>query len=70
MAKRNITYLTDACLITCVVQKDLAEPILEAGEIKTLPDHHAIVTHPNGKFARGFIQPYDKEGNPFTPASA
>ena len=46
------------------------KPILEAGEIKTLPDHHAIVTHPNGKFARGFIQPYDKEGNPFTPASA
>ena len=32
MAKRNITYLTDAYLITCVVQKDLAEPILEAAK--------------------------------------
>ena len=32
MAKRNITYLTDACLITCVVEKDLAEPILEAAK--------------------------------------
>jgi nitrogen regulatory protein PII len=32
MAKRNITYLTDAFLITCVVQKDLAEPILEAAK--------------------------------------
>ena len=32
MAKRNITYLTDALLITCVVQKDLAEPILEAAK--------------------------------------
>ena len=32
MAKRNITYLTDAFLITCVVQKDFAEPILEAAK--------------------------------------
>ena len=32
MAKRNITYLTDACLITWVVEKDLAEPILEAAK--------------------------------------
>ena len=32
MAKRNITYLTDACLITCVVEKDLVEPILEAAK--------------------------------------
>ena len=32
MEKRNITYLTDAFLITCVVQKDLAEPILEAAK--------------------------------------
>ena len=32
MAKRNVTYLTDAFLITCVVQKDLAEPILEAAK--------------------------------------
>ena len=32
MDKREITYLTDAFLITCVVQKDLAEPILEAAK--------------------------------------
>ena len=32
MEKRDITYLTDAFLITCVVQKDLAEPILEAAK--------------------------------------
>lgn len=32
MAKRNIAYLTDAFLITCVVQKDCAEPILEAAK--------------------------------------
>ena len=32
MEKREITYLTDAFLITCVVQKDLAEPILEAAK--------------------------------------
>lgn len=32
MAKRTITYLTDVCLITCVVQKDLAEPILKAAQ--------------------------------------
>jgi nitrogen regulatory protein P-II 1 len=32
MAERTITYLTDACLITCVVEKDLAEPILEAAK--------------------------------------
>ena len=32
MAQRTITYLTDACLITCVVEKDLAEPILEAAK--------------------------------------
>ena len=32
MEERTITYLTDACLITCVVEKDLAEPILEAAK--------------------------------------
>ncbi len=32
MEKRDMTYLTDAFLITCVVQKDLAEPILEAAK--------------------------------------
>ena len=32
MAKRHITYLTDALLITCVVQKDLSEQILEAAK--------------------------------------
>ena len=32
MEKRTITYLTDANLITCVIQKDLAEPVLEAAK--------------------------------------
>ena len=32
MAKRSITYLTDAFLITCVIQKDQAEPVLEAAK--------------------------------------
>ena len=32
MAKRNITYLTDALLITCVIQKDQAEQVLEAAK--------------------------------------
>ena len=32
MTERTITYLTDACLITCVVEKDLAEPILTAAK--------------------------------------
>ncbi|MEL0326843.1 MAG: hypothetical protein VXA09_07575, partial [Burkholderiaceae bacterium] len=32
MAKRNVTYLTDAFLITCVIQKDQAEPVLEAAK--------------------------------------
>ena len=32
MAKRNVTYLTDALLITCVIQKDQAEPVLEAAK--------------------------------------
>ena len=32
MAKRSITYLTNACLITCVIQKDQAEPLLEAAK--------------------------------------
>ena len=32
MATRNITYLTDALLITCVIQKDCAEPVLEAAK--------------------------------------
>ena len=32
MEKRTITYLTDANLITCVIQKDLAGPVLEAAK--------------------------------------
>ena len=32
MKQRTITYLTDANLITCVIQKDLAEPVLEAAK--------------------------------------
>ena len=32
MSKRKITYLSDACMITCVVQKDLAEVVLEAAK--------------------------------------
>jgi nitrogen regulatory protein PII len=32
MAKRNVTYLTDALLITCVIQKDQAEQVLDAAK--------------------------------------
>ena len=32
MKERTITYLTDANLITSVIQKDLAEPVLEAAK--------------------------------------
>ncbi len=32
MEERTITYLTDACLITCILQKDLAESVLEAAK--------------------------------------
>ena len=32
MEERTITYLTDACLITCILQKDLAEGVLEAAK--------------------------------------
>ena len=32
MAKRNVTYLTDALMITCVIQKDQAEQVLEAAK--------------------------------------
>jgi hypothetical protein len=37
MKKRTITYLTDANLITCVIQKDLAEPVLEAAKKRWRP---------------------------------
>ena len=32
MEERTITYLTDACLITCILQKELAEGVLEAAK--------------------------------------
>ena len=32
MQERTITYLTDACLITCILQKELAEGVLEAAK--------------------------------------
>ena len=32
MEERTITYLTDACLITCILQKELAESVLEAAK--------------------------------------
>jgi nitrogen regulatory protein PII len=32
LEERTITYLTDACLITCILQKDLAEGVLEAAK--------------------------------------
>ena len=30
--KRNITYLTNACLITCIVEMGSAEKVLEAAK--------------------------------------
>ena len=32
MSQRNVTYLTDAMLITCVLQNGLAEEVLEAAK--------------------------------------
>lgn len=32
MSERNITYLSDACLITCILQTGLAEDVLEAAK--------------------------------------
>ena len=32
MSERNITYLTDACLITCIVEMGSAEKVLEAAK--------------------------------------
>ena len=32
MSERNITYLSDACLITCILQTGLAENVLEAAK--------------------------------------
>ena len=32
MSERNITYLSDACLITCILQTGLAEGVLEAAK--------------------------------------
>ena len=32
MSERNITYLSDACLITCILQTGLAEEVLEAAK--------------------------------------
>ena len=32
MEERTITYLTDASLITCILQKELAESVLEAAK--------------------------------------
>ena len=33
MSERNITYLTDACIITCIVEMGSAEKVLEAAKI-------------------------------------
>ena len=33
MSERNITYLTDACIITCVLQNGLAEQVLDAAKL-------------------------------------
>ena len=35
MSERNITYLTDACLITCIVEMGSAEKVLEAAKKST-----------------------------------
>ena len=32
MSQRNVTYLTDAMLITCILQNGLAEEVLEAAK--------------------------------------
>ncbi len=32
MSERKITYLSDACLITCILQSGLAEEVLEAAK--------------------------------------
>ena len=44
MEERTITYLTDACLITCILQKDLAEGVLEAAKNHKVQQSDAIGT--------------------------
>ena len=37
MSERNITYLTNACLITCIVEMGSAEKVLEAAKKLSIP---------------------------------
>ena len=50
MKKRTITYLADANLITCVIQKDLAEPVLEAA--KNVGAQGATISYAQGTGVR------------------
>ena len=50
MKKRTITYLTDANLITCVIQKDLAEPVIEAA--KNVGAQGATISYAQGTGVR------------------
>ncbi len=46
MSTRNITYLSDAHMITCVVQKDLAEDVLAAA--KSVGAQGATISYARG----------------------
>ena len=50
MKKRTITYLTDANLITCVIQKDLAGSVLEAA--KNVGAQGATISYAQGTGVR------------------
>tara|TARA_B100001559_G_C16233922_1_gene499163 strand:+ start:279 stop:635 length:357 start_codon:yes stop_codon:yes gene_type:complete len=46
MSERNITYLSNACLITCILQAGLAEDVLEAA--KNLGAQGATINYARG----------------------
>lgn len=46
MSERSITYLSGACLITCVLQKDLAEDVLAAA--KNMGAQGATISYARG----------------------
>jgi len=54
MSQRNVTYLTDAMLITCILQNGLAEEVLEAA--KNAGAQGATINYARGTgYASGWV---------------
>ena len=69
MSERNITYLTNACLITCIVEMGSAEKVLEAAkdhcktELKKSKERLETLKYPQyDEGAEAVIQEYMKKG--------